>query len=645
MKLIIAEKPKAARKIAEALGSFKVRKKGKAVWYDLGEILVVPAVGHVYGLFPAKGGWDYPIFDVEWKPKYEKKGFEYVRQYIRNLQELGKKAEEVIVATDYDVEGSVIGYNIVRFALKRNIESVKRMKFSTLTKNELRKAFENAHLHNNFELGMIRAGLTRHYLDWYWGINLSRALSHSIKKAGEFRILSTGRVQGPTLKILVDREREIRKFESRFFYKLFAKIKGFEAEGPEFEALGEALEAFKKARSPAVVLKVEKRRSRILPPPPFNLTDLQTEASRVLKLTPKQTLDIAQSLYEGGYISYPRTSSQKLPKDLDTDEILEKVSAIVPQAKYLRGKKAREGEKEDPAHPAIYPTGEIPQALGRKEKALYELIVRRFVASFADEAIRESTKITLDAGVKFELRGIRTVLPGFTAIYPAGLEEKAVPELREGERVPVSEFRIERKQRAPPKRFTPASLIKLMEKLNLGTKATRADIIQTLYDRGYIRGKSIEVTPLGERVVEALEELVPDVLSVDLTREFERKMEEVHEGKTKMDEVLREAREKLTQILEKFRKNERRIGEKLYSGSSSKEVLGKCPECGSDVIILKSKAKKRFAKCTGCGKTWGLPQRGKLEITGEKCPYCSLFLIEIKRDDTRFKLCIEHGFI
>jgi DNA topoisomerase I len=676
VKLIIAEKPKAAKKIAQALGNVRTQKGGKSYYYQVDGVVVAPAVGHVYGLVPGREGWDYPIFDVVWEPSYKKKGFEYTRSYIKNLKELGKEADEIIIATDYDVEGAVIGYNILNLAMgRKDLGRVKRMKFSTLTPGELRRAFNDAHAHNKFEKGMVWAGLMRHYLDWYWGINLSRALTQAYKTTGSFRVLSTGRVQGPTLKILADREREIRSFDSSYYYKLFAMVKGFLAEGPEVEDVAKALKLFASLKPPARVEEVKKSRSRINPPPPFNLTDMQTEASRVMKYTPSRTLKLAQKLYEDGLISYPRTSSQKLPKELDTKALLTKLSGAYPFAKKFAGRKCREGKKTDPAHPAIYPTGDLPGDREPAELKLYDLVVRRFIASFGDPAERESTRIALDiSGLEFLMEGRRTTVAGFTEFYPARLEEKQVPAVKKGESLPVEYFQLNREQKRPPKRFTAAGLLKQMERLNIGTKATRAGIIETLYNREYIEDKSIRVTDLGLSVVDALESVVPDIVSVDLTRAFEEKMEKVHEGERDMEEVLQDAKKRLSGMLESFKSEEVRVGRMLSKGAApapkaqetapaaaSKPAPAKQPakpkgmfadgkyvgdcECGAKVYALRSRNDKRYARCSGCDKTWGLPQRGTMKILPETCKKCKLRIIDIKRKDAQFRLCMEHGFI
>ncbi|MBR9680194.1 MAG: DNA topoisomerase I, partial [Candidatus Altiarchaeota archaeon] len=515
MQLIISEKPKAARKIAEALGRVRTQKGGQSYYYEVddGSIIVAPAVGHVFGLVSKQKSWGYPVFDIEWRPKSEQKGFEYVKSYIANLKKLGKQASEIIIATDYDIEGSVIGHNIVKLAIGK--KPLKRMKFSTLTDQELSRAYEAAHPLNKFEQGMVWAGLTRHYMDWYWGINMSRALSQAISKPGQFRALSTGRVQGPTLKLLVDREREINAFSSNFFFQLQLRIGELVAKGAKLEDTEKALELFKQAERPAIVTLLEKTRFDVPPPPPFNLTDLQSEASRAFKYTPKRTQKIAQTLYEGGFISYPRTSSQKIPKEIDTDKILAALVKRYPIAKQLIGKKLTQGKKEDPAHPAIHPTGELPPELEPDEQKLYDLITRRFLASFGEKAVRESVKAILDLkGVEFVLEGRKTIVPGWITIYKyAKLEEKELPKMEKQKELKIDAIELVREQTRPPKRYTEAGLLKTMDRLNIGTKATRANIIQTLFDRKYVTGKSIEVTSLGEEVVSLLEKNAASILS------------------------------------------------------------------------------------------------------------------------------------
>jgi len=217
VELIITEKPQASKKIAEALADGKpIKKMEKGVpYYEITrgkqDIIVGCAVGHLYTVGETeKNGWKYPVFDLMWIESGDKKGSEHTKKYLSVLKKIAKQAKTFTVACDYDIEGEVIGLNVVRYACKQ--KDAQRMKFSTLTKEDLVHAYE--HKSKTLDWGQAQAGETRHFLDWMYGINISRALTSSIKKSGRFRIMSAGRVQGPALKILVDREKEIRAAQS-----------------------------------------------------------------------------------------------------------------------------------------------------------------------------------------------------------------------------------------------------------------------------------------------------------------------------------------------------------------------------------------------------------------------------------------------
>jgi len=338
--LIIAEKPKAAMMVASALADGKPVKKSNAgvPYYEIKRgkkhIIVGCAVGHLFGIGEKKDkkrkGWSYPVFDIEWKPVYEiDKSAAFSKKYINTLKSLCKDADSFTVATDYDVEGETIGLNVIKFICKQ--KDAKRMKFSTLTKNDLVSAYESASPH--LDWGQANAGVTRHEMDWYYGINLSRALTSSIKKAGFFKILSIGRVQGPSLKIIVEREKEIRAFKPEPFWII--ELKASSKKG-DFSAWHEKDKFWKKEDADNIlgrvkghdgtVNDVKKEEFRQSPPFPFDLTTLQTEAYRCLRINPKETLEIAQELYTSGYISYPRTSSQILPPAIGFGNIMKALS-------------------------------------------------------------------------------------------------------------------------------------------------------------------------------------------------------------------------------------------------------------------------------------------------------------------------------
>ncbi|AFL94600.1 DNA topoisomerase, type IA [Thermococcus cleftensis] len=702
--LIIAEKPNVARKIAYALAEGKpVRKTiGKVSYYEFTRdgkrIIVAPAVGHLFSLAPKTKTYGYPVFDIEWVPVYvAEKGKGYAKDYIKALATLAKRADEFVVACDYDTEGEVIGYTALKYACGVDPTRAKRMKFSALTKKDLLKAWYNLEPTINF--GMADAGIARHVLDWYWGVNLSRALTSAIKRAsGKWQVLSTGRVQGPTLKFLVEREREIANFQPKPYWVIKMTLeknsKSYTAtyERDKIWDEEEAKRIVQEAKKgPAFVERVEVKQQKRNPPVPFDLGTLQREAYSAFGYSPKKTLEIAQKLYERALCSYPRTSSQKLPKNLNFRSILQNLAKLPeykPFAHELLGKdKLRpvEGKKEDPAHPAIYPTGELPKAgeLTRDEANLYDLIVRRFLALFMEPAVREIARVIINSNNhRFILSGARTVKEGWLKVYGkyVKFDEVILPAFKEGEQVRVLQIKREKKKTKPPARYSPAAVIKKMEDLGIGTKATRAQILETLYSRGYIEGKKkIKVTPLGMRVVEALEKNVPDIVSVELTRAFEEKMEEIMAGKAKKDEVIEESRGQLIKILKVFKEKELDIGKmllettgtgvttskdsakvsedsaKVPKGTASSKaqegrktgkglVLGKCPKCGGDLVVrYNRKTGKRFVGCSNwpkCDVTYPLLQRGEIIPTDKTC--CNgAPVVKIREKGREYEICVD----
>ncbi len=667
--LVIAEKPSAAAKIASSLadGDVKTLKNEKATYHELThkgrKVFVVPSVGHVYGLIEAKkNGWRYPVFETKWTEIWNSnKAADFSKPYLENFKKMAEGAEEFVSATDYDTEGSVIAYNIMRFAC--GTEKGKRMKFSTLTKDELVNAFETAT--ETLDYPQIEGGLTRHELDWLYGINLTRALTLAVKAAGRWSIISTGRVQGPALAILAKRELEIRKFVPVPFWQLELHAT---KDGQVITALHvadkfwkkeEADGALKSATGPAVVESLTRKQYKQEVPTPFDLTKLQTEAYRHFGYTPNVTQQIAQALYEKGLISYPRTSSQKLPAQLGLRGIMEKIAGqkhYAALANRLLEKKElapHEGEKSDPAHPAIFPTGEKPKGLTSMQERVYDLVVRRFLSVFGEPSVRETLTVVFDVnGEKFSASGRRTVETGWMDFYGpyAKFDEVTLPRLKEGENLEVERIDLLTKETQPPSRYNAASLIKMLEKQNLGTKATRAEIIQTLYKRGYIKDKSIEVTDLGLSVAKTLKKHVPQILSVEMTRELETKMEGVREEIVKREAVIAEAKEILEKLLESFKTQEKAIGEELVSALSETQrqnsLLGPCKLCGGTLKkIFNPRTRKSFVGCTGypnCKNSFPLPLGALIEASEKTCEQCGTPIIKVIRKARRpFNMCLD----
>jgi DNA topoisomerase-1 len=662
--LIFCEKPAQAEKIAEALADKKPKRQSvdKVTYYELEhkgkKILVGCAVGHLYTLAEkGKKKWTYPVFEVEWQPAYEvKKTSEFSKKYLETLQKLAKKATIFTVACDLDQEGSVIGFNCIRFIA--NKKDGKRMKFSTLTKEELIESYENASPHLDFE--NIRAGETRHFMDYFWGISMSRALTLSIKAAGSFKVMSAGRVQGPTLKIIVDREKEIQTFKPVPFWEI-------ELETKETTAYHKEDKIFDKKRvtqilkntkdKPAVVSSIKESEFTQAPPTPFDLTTLQTEAYRCFGIVPKEALSIAQELYTAGFISYPRTSSQQLPPSLKYKKIMELIAKQVEYSslahELLKGKLTpNEGKKTDPAHPAIYPTGEI-KTLKDKSKKIYDLIVRRFLATFAPPAKRKTITAEIDVNKEpFIAKGTITTIKGWHEYYSpyADFKDEEIPQLKEQQKLKDPKVTSEEKETQPPKRYTQASLLKELEKKNLGTKATRAAIIDALYQRNYIAEKTVEATQLGMATIDTLKKYCPEIIEENLTRHFEEEMELIREEKKEPTEVLEEAKKELKRVLDDFKKNEKKIGEGLLEATRETNrianTVGPCPKCKEGTLMIRRarKFKSFFVGCSAypkCTNLYSLPSSGLIKTTDKVCEACKHPIVLVIRAGKRpWNFCI-----
>src|SRR3989344_1219629 len=530
VELIITEKPSSAQKLAEALSDGKPVKKGAKdcsyyeITHNKKKIFVASAVGHLYGLVEKdKKGWTYPIFDIEWEANYKTSDeLSYTKKYVDMIESLAKKSDEFTIACDYDIEGEVIGLNLIRFACKK--KDGNRMKFSTLTTPDLVEAYEKKLKH--LDWGQAKAGETRHILDWFYGINLSRALTSSVKAAGSFKVMSIGRVQGPALKLLVDREKEIKSFKPEPFWEINLigsiksnKVEASHTKGKIFDKKT-AQDIFNKIKDhkEAVVKEVKRSKREQAPPYPFDLTTLQTESYSQFKITPRETLAIAQSLYLGGVTSYPRTSSQQLDPKLGFKNILTHLSKqseykpLCDELLKLKELKPNNGKKTDPAHPAIYPTGVVPKALKPRVKKVYDLIVRRFLATFSSPAVRETVEALLNVKTEpFVARGTRTITENWHKFYKPYLnvEELTLPDMKENDIIKVKEINKEDKETQPPNRFNQSSIIKELEKRKLGTKATRADILHRLFERGYIDGVQIKVSDFGMETIRVLDKHAP----------------------------------------------------------------------------------------------------------------------------------------
>ncbi len=680
----IAEKPSAANRIAQALGGKKARKvminnvplhiiKG-----DQEDLVIASATGHVFTLIQDGYGSEYPSYDFIWVPLYQKsrnKGKRPSRPNAKTkvilslLEELIQNATSLVIMTDYDQEGEVIGAIILQeLGGKYAIKKAKRMKFSTLTKNEIQRAYSSMLPHIDFSL--FESGLARHYLDWLFGVNLSRALMLAYKRSsGKYQILSTGRVQGPTLRFVYEREIRIRTHVPLLSWQVEATLDTKPV--PITVTVKKAIDKMSEAKQLHENLKHEYARvvkkttgiKHIPPPPPFNLSTLQAEAYRRFRLPPDRTLAIAERLYLDALISYPRTDSQQYPKDLDHNAIVSKLVGKTSYKKYtplvlpIRKGRPVMGNKRDPAHPAIFPTGEkASRKLSPQENKILDLVIRRYLSTLAPDALEEQTQVVLNiASEKVRLSHNKTVDLGWKAIISVSRSDQhnQIVDLEEGDEIGIISSNIQEKMTKIPPRYNPGSLLKKMEQMGLGTKATRAQIIKTLEQRGYLLGKEeYTLSDLGFTVIEVLKTSVPVVTLPSLTRTFENAMENIIQTNLSYEKVVLQGIIYLHHVLKKLHGGRESIGEQLSQVLSKPKELqkyGKCPVCkqGDLVVRLAKVSRKRFLGCSNyfnsenpCTASFPLPQKGVLHPSKKQCDQDEYPLIRVRRGRRTYYWCV-----
>ncbi len=658
MKLIIAEKPIAAERIASILGKYKLQRKNGVDCYVIGDTIVVPLKGHVLNVDFSKEYQNWASTDLS-KLTQAQLHYEPTQPAIvKTLQDLAPACTELEIATDYDNEGEAIGKEAITIiqALSPKVK-IKRAKFSALTEEEVNNAFKNL---TEFDYNLADSADARREVDLIWGAVLTRFISLTGRRFGK-DFLSVGRVQTPTLALVVDREKEIKKFKSKPFWVVSILC---DKDGKQFYALYEeekvsdkklAEELGKLKAKEATVKEVEKKEMKLKPPTPFSTTDYLVAAS-ALGLQPQAAMSVAESLYMSGHTSYPRTDNTVYPKSIDLRQVLKKLEGSPEFGNHVKKLLAKKkltptkGKKETTDHPPIYPV-----ALADKEKLsdvewkIYELIVRRFFATLSEDAVLDTVRVNLDySGKNFIARGKTIQKAGWREFYPySTTEEIILPELEEKETVNTEGADVKEDKTKPKPRWTQASLIKEMEALGLGTKSTRAEMLQKLMDRGYVQGKQ-NFTPsnIAFAVIDSLEKYVPDIVKPEMTANLELEMEQVAEGKQKKDGIVQKSRDILGEIVIKLETNKLKIGEQLLEARWEDITLGECPGCHVGKLrIINTKRGTRFVGCSNypnCKTGFPLPAKGKIQILGTKCPVCTMPMIRVIYFKRRpFDMCIK----
>ena len=666
--VVICEKPLAAKRISEVLGSKKLTKREPMPGVIIFDVIsddnvryvVCSAFGHLYGLFPVeKNRKKYPIYDVKWSPRISKvrKEKKRISQTLQVISDISPGASGFIHACDYDLEGELIGYNILQFACDNKYEVSKRAKFSSLTENELINSFRNLQL---TDIRNANAGIARHLVDFIFGVNLSRALICSVNVSNyhnKYCNLSIGRVQGPTLKFVVDREIKISGYVPDPMWYITGK---FEKDGSFFKAnlitsiynssdTGKILSVCK--NQTGIVDNIVKFDKVIHPHEPFNVSNLQKEAYRIFKISPAATLSIAESLYLAALISYPRTSSQKLPPSIGYRQILEQLKVnyfqtnenIVNDILKRDTLSPHQGKEVDPAHPAIYPTGVKQKKLNVLERKILDLVVKRFVSTFGNNAVIRYSEVKINVnGYYFQAKSNCVLNKGWIHLYEPyfSINESYLPELKISDSIKVSEIKSSEDYSRPPARYNQASLLDKMESEGIGTKSTRAAIIDLLIKRKYIYQdkNGIEPTDLGFAILNTMKKFASEIISTKLTSFLESNIKKIQEGALEIDDVRLYLEKKLSNPINEFKLNQSVIGTEIrnvLSSINNRISLGICPKCqkGEMIIIRSTKTKKRFLACsqfrvTGCNAMAALPQKGL--IKKDSTCYCGWPTLRIK---------------
>jgi len=611
-KLLIVESPSKAKTISKYLDGLPA---GEA-----GAYTVRASVGHIRDL--PKSNKNAIDIDAGFVPHYEiSKGKEKV---VKELTELAKRADEVLLATDPDREGEAIAWHI---ADSLKLKNPKRIVFNEITKEAVQEAMKHPRAIDD---NLKQAQEARRVLDRLFGYDLSGLIWTKLRYG-----LSAGRVQSPALRILVEREREIRAFIPEKYWVLDAVFQNGKNDIPftcsiEPKTEAEATDILDKAKKSTWKVADVKatdalRKSRA----PFTTSTLQQAASSRLGYAPSITMRLAQKLYEAGHISYMRTDSTNLSK-VAIAEIAEVVTKEFG-AEYHEAKSyATKSKNAQEAHEAIRPTHASVKSAGTspQEKKLYELIRARTVASQMKDAGVKKTTIIAESSDKsvptFRANGSQVIFPGWLLADPkARGEDVDLPAIKSGDDLKLLKINSEGKETLPPPRFSEAGLVKELEKRGIGRPSTYAAIISTLLARGYVEKESRSLCPTdtGETVSGFLEEHFADYISDSFTAEMEDNLDEIAIGNRAYVKTLKDFYTPFTKAV-----NSKKKMEKITNLGDAPADM-KCPVCGGSMIIKLAKNGKfyscaKFPDCTGALTLEGRALEGPKE-TGEMCPDCS----------------------
>ncbi|MCS7135676.1 MAG: type IA DNA topoisomerase [Nitrososphaerota archaeon] len=564
--IVVAEKPSVARSIARVLKSRGVN------------AYVTSVRGHVLNTdFPEGYEWN----NTDPSKLFSVRKFRNVVSDERSYKELEKAFKKdgvLIIATDNDSEGELIGYEILSIyrANRGNQAPYKRMRFNSTNPGELWRAWNN--LEDSLNMNWVMKAMLRQHFDLVTGAAFTRLLTKETRKHQKVRLISWGSCQSPTLGFIVNREKEIISFKPEPFW--YIRIKFRTKDGEEFEAKSENMKDVERAKTiwksvygqkTGRVLSYDERQKTIRRPLPLDTDTLLKDLTKITGISAATLLSVAEELYAEGYCSYPRTETNRFGHDFDFKEPIKALaqsylSELLGDLEKIRIEPFN-GRKDDGAHPPIYPIKPYPKD-GSLKQTVWEYIARRFAANvlFDDAELRESSAEISVGDAVTKASGAVITQKGFFKVFGYFMSKDApIPKLSPGEVLEVVKSELKEEKTRPPPRLTESALLELMEKNGIGTDATRAEYPKIVVERGYAvkRGKSFYPTELGMRLVEALSGVDERLVTPDTRKFVEEFMEMVNRGTKTYDECLEHALKVYEELYRVCEANIRRISETL----------------------------------------------------------------------------------
>ena len=606
MNLVIVESPTKAKTIEQFLGK---------------DYVVEPSFGHIRDLPEKKLGIDVKH---NFKPEYVI--IPRAKKRLEALKKKAKKSDKIILATDEDREGEAIAWHLIKaldldeLKIKSQKLKVERMVFHEITKNAIEKALRSP---RDIDINLVDAQQARRILDRLVGYKLSPLLWKKIARG-----LSAGRVQSVATRLIVERQQEIDKFKPEEYYTIEAEFKDFKAKLiKEIKTKKEADEIIKDLKGAEYkIADIRKKEIKKHPLPPFTTSTLQQEASHRLGFSAKQTMVIAQQLYETGFITYHRTDSLNL-----AEEFLKKVQKLVdekfgkeyiselPRRYKTKTKRAQEAhEAIRPAYPEKDPDG-LKISLNKNQYKLYKLIWGRAIASQMQPAILDSTSVDIGArNYLFRATGAIIKFDGFLKAYPIKISEAIMPRLEKNEILKLINLAAIQHFTKPPAHFSEATLVKTLEEYGIGRPSTYAPILSTIQERNYVKKENryLYPTEMGIIVNNLLVKHFPEIVNIEFTARMEEDLDKISQGKQQWIPVIKNFYEPFNEnLLEKY--------EEIDKKEITEEKTDKtCEKCGRPMVIKIGRFGK-FLACSGfpeCKNT--LPLQKEEQLTDKICPKC-----------------------